>query len=204
MSADTQDFWTNYTGYRRYNIKRHSTEEDVVDDLRKELSPYFRIHARPQLQGRLCTGRRLRADLVLQPLQPWGGRHTHHSYAPFTLEVKRDQNIADITKALGQAADYAHGIWDTTQLADAGWVDLPSDGRMLSCITWLDTVGYCDPTQTCDRMWIDRIAGRLNVMVLVHTQWSGWELNMSGNTQWCQDRGMANSAFNARVKDGSR
>ena len=200
MAASIWDEWDRMHGWAYRPPSGFETEAQWVDYLRVELSSDFYVYSTPQLMGRLCTGRRVRADLVLAPKAPWGGR-LGTSQAPITLEVKRRFDVGDVTKALGQAADYAHAVWDVVPLIDKGFPDVPENGRMMSCVMYDDRAYHSNPN---GEMWLDRIAGALNVMVLSHSKWQGWRISNSGAGQWSQRDGMSETKFQARVKEGSR
>lgn len=150
------------------------------------LAPHF--HIEHEVPGRSMRGTRYRIDMMLHPKFDWpsGGRH------PIGFEIKRPQpSIAEFTKAVGQAVDYAQAEWQSQRF--------PQPVRVYVAV--FDTYTTSDTTE---RFFLDRLTGRLNVAFVRPHPRRVIDLRTSGERRWSLNGGPSGAAFSAIPKDGSR
>lgn len=139
--------------------------------------------------GRSPYGKKYRIDMLLHPTFDWpsGGRH------PLGFEIKRpNPSIAEFTRAVGQAVDYAQAEWHSTYY--------PQPIRVYVAV--FDS--YTKSHRPEERFFLDRLAGRLNVAFVRPHSHRIIDLRTSGERRWSLDGGPSGAAFSAIPKDGSR
>lgn len=168
-------------------VAERPLETEAVRHWETILTPHF--HIEHEVPGRSVRGKRYRIDMLLHPKFDWpsGGRH------PIGFEIKRPHpSIAEFTKAVGQAVDYAQAEWQSRS----------AQQPLRVYVAVFDT--YTDDQRPGERFFLDRLAGRLNVAFIRPHPWRVIDLRTSGERRWSLNGGPSGAAFSAIPKDGSR
>lgn len=168
-------------------VAERPLETEAVRHWETILTPHFDIEH--EVTGRSPHGKRYRIDMLLHPTFNWpsGGRH------PIGFEIKRPHpSVAEFTKAVGQAVDYAQAQWHTTR----------SPAAIRIYVAVFDP--YTSDQRPSERFFLDRLAGRLNVAFIRPHPQRVIDLRTSGERRWSLNGGPSHAAFSAIPKDGSR
>jgi hypothetical protein len=165
-----------HPGYRDTLARLQSTvgfESDVVDVFEEILSPDWRVER--EVPGRDSDGRRFRIDALLWP--------TKFLSKPVGFEAKRYGGVGALTRAIGQAVDYAG--------RDVKFYpkNHPGSLRVVTSVLDLFTASMTRLECQQERDFVDRLCGRLNVGFWRVTSYHGLAFFMSGHPVWSQRSG---------------
>lgn len=148
------------------------------------------FHVRKQVTGTHWSGKRLRIDAVLRPLDPgpW-----FDSNPVFGIEFKKTgyRSLNHYMRWIAQAVDYTETEWD-------GY------GRMsvFTCPTITEDCLYLK--NEANAFFVTRLLGQFRIGELGYTASAGWILRMTGEAYWSQYRGVYGPPKSLIPKVGSR
>lgn len=174
-------------------LPANASERVLADSVLSSLSQWF--HVETEVQGTHCTGKRLRLDAVLKPLDLKDWKDESPAVG---LEFKANdpvvRSVKGFTTWIAQAIDYAHTVWD-----GHGRIPVFVSPFLLSGFHGSPAADEFGPVMA-------RVLWRLGVGELALVRYHGWTLFAEGNhVLWSERRGVRHGRFwSLNQRTGSR
>jgi hypothetical protein len=170
----------------RIAIPPQRTEAELTTWVLGELAESF--HIEREIRGSHCSGRKLRIDAVLRPIDASNWKDAEPAFG-LEFKVPDQETTRDFTAWMAQAVDYTHTYWH-------GY------GRLKVFMCPSPFVGLHDremPGLVC------RLLGQLGVGDLCQLPHRGWSLLLHDEVLWCQKDGPVKAKYwSVRSRVGHR